>query len=38
MLKSTTIPGWQGWQNIIPQKNAEKINKFIKYFVKNQQK
>jgi hypothetical protein len=28
-----TVPGRQGRQKIIPQKNAEKINKFIKYFV-----
>jgi signal peptidase I len=29
----STVPGRQGWQKIIPQKNAEKINKYIKYFV-----
>jgi hypothetical protein len=28
-----TVPGRQGRQKIIPQKNVEKINKFIKYFV-----
>jgi hypothetical protein len=28
-----TVPGRQGRQKIIPQKNAEKLNKFIKYFV-----
>jgi len=28
-----TVPGRQGRQKIIPQKNAKKINKFIKYFV-----
>jgi hypothetical protein len=28
-----TVPGRQGRQKIILQKNAEKINKFIKYFV-----
>jgi hypothetical protein len=28
-----TVPGRQGRQKIIPQKNADKINKFIKYFV-----
>jgi hypothetical protein len=28
-----TVPGRQGRQKIIPQKNAGKINKFIKYFV-----
>ena len=28
-----TVLGRQGRQKIIPQKNAEKINKFIKYFV-----
>jgi hypothetical protein len=30
---SYTVPGRQGRQKIIPQKNAEEINKFIKYFV-----
>ena len=30
---NTTVVGRQGWQKIIPQKNAKKINKFIKYFV-----
>jgi hypothetical protein len=30
---SITVPGRQGRQKIIPQKNAEKIYKFIKYFV-----
>ena len=29
-----TVLGRQGWQKIIPPKNAEKINKLIKYFVK----
>jgi hypothetical protein len=29
----TTVPGRQGRHKIIPQKNAEKINKVIKYFV-----
>jgi hypothetical protein len=28
-----TLLGRQGRQKIIPQKNAEKLNKFIKYFV-----
>jgi hypothetical protein len=28
-----TVPGRQGRQKIILQKNAEKINKIIKYFV-----
>ena len=28
-----TVPGRQGRQKIIPPKNAEYINKFIKYFV-----
>jgi hypothetical protein len=27
------VPGRQGRHKIIPPKNAEKINKFIKYFV-----
>jgi hypothetical protein len=30
----STVLGRKGQQKIIPQKNAEKINKFIKYFVK----
>jgi hypothetical protein len=29
----STVPGRRGWHKIIPQKNAKKINKFIKYFV-----
>ena len=29
----TTVPERQGWQKTTPQKNAEKINKFIKCFV-----
>jgi hypothetical protein len=29
----TTVLGRQGHQKIIPQKNAEKLNKIIKYFV-----
>jgi hypothetical protein len=33
LTKRTTVPGRQGRQKIIPQKNAEKIKKFIKYFV-----
>jgi hypothetical protein len=33
VLCKYTIPGRQGRQKIILQKNAEKINKFIKYFV-----
>jgi hypothetical protein len=28
-----TVPGWQGQHKTTPQKNAEKVNKFIKYFV-----
>ena len=28
-----TVPGRQGRHKIIPQKNTEKINKFIKCFV-----
>ena len=31
---STTAGGRQGWQIIIPQKNAENINNFIMCFVK----
>jgi hypothetical protein len=30
---SNTVPGRQGRQKIIFQKNAKNINKFIKYFV-----
>jgi hypothetical protein len=30
---STTVPGSQGRQKIIPPKNAKKIHKFIKHFV-----
>jgi hypothetical protein len=33
ITESHTVPGRQGRQKIIPQNNAEKINKFIKHFV-----
>jgi hypothetical protein len=31
--KLCTVPGTHGRQKVIPQKNAKKCNKFIKYFV-----
>jgi hypothetical protein len=33
VVPSFTVSGRHGRQKIIPQKNAENINKFIKYFV-----